>query len=113
MTEEIQKDKKNHVALLLIDRIMDSLDGLGTKLLSGRFLAITFDTIGYFLGVLFCGLLTIKGTLHIETFIAILSTYALLVQKTRENYFNMTKTNGGSNEKISPVTGNPADPGSI
>lgn len=91
MTDEIQNDPKLDWKIKIVDRFMDSLDGFGTKIFSGRFLAITLDTIGYSMGVGICGYLAIKKIIDPGTFIAVLSTYALLVQKTRENYFSMNK----------------------
>lgn len=93
----------------IFDRFMDSWDVIVAKLTSGKFLAVTFDTIGYFAGVVICGYLTIKGKVDESVFIAVLGSYGLLVQKTRESYFGMkiekpeTK-NGEKDEKIDTST---------
>lgn len=71
------------------DRLLDSLDVIVAKITSGRFLAITFDTIGYTAGVVICGLLAYKEIIEPAVFISVLGAYGLLVQKTRENYFGM------------------------
>lgn len=38
MTDEIQKDKSNPIALLLVDRIMDTVDIVVRQITSGRWL---------------------------------------------------------------------------
>lgn len=112
MTEEIQNDKglKNERALLIIDRFMDSFDVIVAKMTSGKFLAITFDTVGYTAGVVITGVLAYKKIIDPAVFIAVLGTYALLVKETRISYFGMNKDkqeqNGGSNVE-SPTKLNP------
>lgn len=93
MTEEDKQKKAEHETFwtLIWDRFLDSFDVIVAKITSGRFLAITVDTFGYSAGVVLCGVLAYKQLIEPATFISVLSTYALLVQKTRENYFGMNK----------------------
>lgn len=93
MTDEIQKDTSVHWSVKLIDRVMDSIDGFGTKFLSGRFLAVTLDTIIYPGCVVLCGYLVHSKILEPETFIAVIGGYALLVKETRLKYFDRTDRN--------------------
>lgn len=124
MTEDEKqnlKELREKRALLFVDRLLDSFDTVVAKLTSGKFLAVTFDTVGYLAGVVLSGYLAVKKLIEPATFIAILSTYALLVQKTRESYFGInrdrTETDkpiGGIDEKktissVSTIT-NSAEP---
>ncbi len=87
--KKLSQDKKQAMLANCWDRFFDFLEVIVVKITSGRFLAITVDTFGYMAGVVICGFLAYKKYIEPETFVAVLSTYALLVQKTRENYFAM------------------------
>lgn len=72
----------------ILDRILDSMDAMATKLLGGRFITLLIDSIVYPGAVVICGYLAVKGKLDTATFIAVLGGYALLVKETRLSYFN-------------------------
>ena len=90
----IDQKKKEDIRILVWDRLLESVDIIVAKLTSGKFLAVTLDTVGYTGGVIITGFLAYKKMIEPETFIAVLGTYSLLVQKTRENYFWMKNGNG-------------------
>lgn len=78
--------------IYFLDRILDSIDQLSTKLVSGRFITLFIDSIVYPGAVGVCGYLTIQGKMQADTFIAVLGGYALLVKETRTRYFDRGET---------------------
>lgn len=75
-------------AIKLLDRVMDSLDGLGTKILSGRFLATVLLVWTYCQIVLTCCHLVEVKVIQAETFLAVLAGIATLVTMIVKDYFN-------------------------
>ena len=82
--------QQSALALQLSDRWLDTVDTIVGKVLSGRFIAVTLDTIVFPGCVILCGYLTHTGKVEAETFIAVLGGYALLVKETRLKYFDRT-----------------------
>lgn len=60
------------------------------KLPGGRLTTLTIDSIIYPACVVICGILAVMKLLQVETFIAVLGGYALLVKETRQAYFDRT-----------------------
>jgi len=58
------------------------------KMPGGRLTTLTIDSIVYPACVVICGALAMMKLLEVETFIAVLGGYALLVKETRKDYFN-------------------------
>ncbi len=97
------------IKMKIIDRKLDTWDMVFNKLFSGRFLAIVIDSIVFPAAVIVSGILAWQKIIEPATFISILGTYGLLVQKTRERYFDMgeIKTKGELNEKRTVTTAGP------
>lgn len=58
------------------------------KLWSARFWTLMLDSTIYPGCVILSGVLAVQGKIQVETFIAILGGYALLVKETRQKYFD-------------------------
>lgn len=86
MTDE----EKESIKLKIVDRRLDTVDNVLSKIFSARFLAVVLDSIVYPGTVVLCGYLTHQKIVEPETFIAVIGGYALLVKETRLKYFDRT-----------------------
>lgn len=99
MSETIKEEKKKEIikeenAIGFVDRIMDSLDGFGTKILSGRFLATLLLVWTYCKVVDTCCKLVEVKAISAETFLAVLAGIAGLVTMIVKDYFNRENKTG-------------------
>lgn len=126
MTDEIQKNKalKDNWFLLSVDRTLDTLDALLTRMTSGRFIATLLVVWTYCRMVEVCGKLVALKILSAETFLAVLAGVAGLVTMMVKDLFasgNAKDNKGGekikgeaTNEKTISGSGNgvgAGDPG--
>lgn len=105
MTEDIQKDKGNSQGLLFIDRIMDTIDSIISKITSGRFIATLLVVWTYCKMVETCGKLVEIKVLSAEAYIAVMAGIAGLVTMMVKDLFlsgnTKDKQNSGGNNEIS------------
>lgn len=110
MTEQIQnnKDLKDNWVILTIDRFLDTLDALLTRVTSGRFIATLLVVWTYCKMVDFCCHLVELKILSAETFLAVIAGVAALVTMMVKDLFASgnakDKQDGGTSTVISSPT---------
>jgi hypothetical protein len=90
----MSEDTKKQI-LDIVDRIFDSLDGFGTKILSGRFLATVLLVWTYCWVIVTCCRLVEGSKISPETFLAVMAGVGGLVTMIVKDYFSKDENKTG------------------